>query len=46
MFGETDFDPGRTRETESFAAQLTALDALVKEGKVLYLGLSNETLGV
>jgi len=46
MFGEIDFDPSRTRKTESFAAQLTVLDALAKEGKVLYLGLSNEALGV
>jgi len=43
MFGETDFDPTRLREAEPIRAQLRALDALVREGKVRYLGLSNET---
>ncbi len=42
MFGETEFDPGAERECTPIRDQLEALAGLVREGKVRYVGLSNE----
>lgn len=42
IFGQYDFDPSRERETVPIRAQLEALAELVREGKVRYVGLSNE----
>jgi aryl-alcohol dehydrogenase-like predicted oxidoreductase len=42
-FGAIYFEPGRDRDHSSIHDQLTALTALVKAGKVRYIGLSNET---
>ena len=42
MFGQWQYDPARERECTSIRAQLEALSALVKAGKVRYVGLSNE----
>ena len=42
-FGAIYFDPGRDGVYSSTHDQLTALSALVKAGKVRYIGLSNET---
>jgi aryl-alcohol dehydrogenase-like predicted oxidoreductase len=43
MFGALYFDPSKDRASTSIAEQLEALGALVKAGKVRYIGLSNET---
>lgn len=43
MFGAITFDPSKDRPCASIAEQLQALDALVRAGKVRYIGLSNET---
>ena len=42
-FGAVYFDPKKDAEYSSIHEQLTALTALVKAGKVRYIGLSNET---
>jgi aryl-alcohol dehydrogenase-like predicted oxidoreductase len=42
MFGQTQFDPGRESEAVPIQAQLEVLAELVAEGKVRYVGLSNE----
>lgn len=42
IFGQYDFDPGRERDTVPIRLQLEALAELVQEGKVRYVGLSNE----
>ncbi len=42
-FGSVYFDPAKDREVTSIHAQLQALDALVRAGKVRAIGLSNET---
>lgn len=42
MFGQWQYDPARERECTPIRAQLEALSALVKAGKVRYVGLSNE----
>lgn len=43
MFGESLYEESRDRETVSIHEQLEALAALVHEGKIRQLGLSNET---
>ncbi len=43
MFGQMYFDPTKERTTTSIHQQLQALGALVKDGKVRHIGLSNET---
>ena len=42
-FGESFYDPAKERSTVPIEQQLEALDAVVKAGKVRYIGLSNET---
>ncbi|MFZ5484276.1 MAG: NADP(H)-dependent aldo-keto reductase [Pseudomonadota bacterium] len=42
MFGQYLFDPARETETVPIRVQLEALAELVREGKVRYVGLSNE----
>jgi aryl-alcohol dehydrogenase-like predicted oxidoreductase len=42
-FGALYFDPSKDRDYTSIEAQLEALDALVKAGKVRSIGLSNES---
>lgn len=42
LFGQWAFDPSREREGTSIRAQLEVLADLVKEGKIRYVGLSNE----
>ncbi len=43
LFGAWQFDPARERECTPVLVQLEALGELVREGKVRYVGLSNET---
>jgi len=43
MFGETAYTPELERTTTPIAEQLAAFDAVIREGKVRYIGLSNET---
>jgi len=43
MFGQIYYDPTQERSTTSLQEQLEALAALVKQGKVRHIGLSNET---
>ena len=43
MFGQYQFDPGKERDFTPFADTLRALAELVEEGKLRYVGLSNET---
>jgi aryl-alcohol dehydrogenase-like predicted oxidoreductase len=43
MFGAMYYDPTKERTQTSIHEQLEALGQLVKEGKVRYIGLSNET---
>jgi len=42
MFGQYQFDPGHETEAVPIRAQLEVLAELVHEGKVRYIGLSNE----
>ncbi|HJV93914.1 MAG TPA: aldo/keto reductase [Azonexus sp.] len=42
MFGQWQYDPADERECTSIRQQLEALAELVKEGKIRYVGLSNE----
>lgn len=42
MFGQWCYDPSKERECTSIHAQLEALAALVAQGKIRYVGLSNE----
>ncbi|NTV94086.1 MAG: NADP(H)-dependent aldo-keto reductase [Thiobacillus sp.] len=42
MFGKYQFDPAQETEAVPIRAQLEALAELVREGKVRYVGLSNE----
>lgn len=42
MFGQWRFDPGSERPATPIEAQLVALAELVAEGKIRYVGLSNE----
>jgi aryl-alcohol dehydrogenase-like predicted oxidoreductase len=43
MFGASEYDASQERECVSILEQLTALDRVVKSGRVLNIGLSNET---
>lgn len=43
MFGDSAYDASRERECVSILEQLTALDRVVKSGRVRNIGLSNET---
>jgi aryl-alcohol dehydrogenase-like predicted oxidoreductase len=43
MFGSLYFDPTKERTKTSIHEQLEAMDKLVKQGKIRYVGLSNET---
>ena len=43
VFGQMYYDPAQERSTTSIQEQLEALAALVRQGKVRYIGLSNET---
>ncbi|HSV35877.1 MAG TPA: aldo/keto reductase [Ramlibacter sp.] len=43
MFGQMYYDPAKERTKTSIHEQLVAFDQLVKQGKVRYIGLSNET---
>jgi aryl-alcohol dehydrogenase-like predicted oxidoreductase len=42
LFGQYQFDPGQERESVPIREQLEVLAELVQEGKVRYIGLSNE----
>jgi aryl-alcohol dehydrogenase-like predicted oxidoreductase len=42
-FGAWAYDPGQERPTVAIQEQLEALDAVVRAGKVRYVGVSNET---
>ncbi|MFN3984421.1 MAG: aldo/keto reductase [Rhodocyclaceae bacterium] len=42
MFGQWQYDPSKERECTPIRAQLEALAELVEEGKIRYVGLSNE----
>lgn len=42
MFGQWQFEPSKERECVPIAEQVAALAELVREGKVRYVGLSNE----
>lgn len=42
MFGQYLFNPEHEREFTSFVETLSALDELIEEGKIRYIGLSNE----
>ncbi len=42
MFGQWQYDPSKERECTPIRSQLEALAELVREGKVRYVGLSNE----
>ena len=43
MFGQYRFDPNGEQEVEPILGQLETLDELAREGKVRYIGVSNET---
>ncbi|CAI9277661.1 unnamed protein product [Lactuca saligna] len=43
LFGEFFYDPSKWRESVSFVEQLRAFQELINEGKVRYIGVSNET---
>ncbi|XP_058094554.1 uncharacterized protein LOC131240384 [Magnolia sinica] len=43
LFGEFLYDPSRWRESVPFSEQLKAFQELIDEGKVRYIGVSNET---
>jgi aryl-alcohol dehydrogenase-like predicted oxidoreductase len=43
MFGQISYDPAQEREALSIHEQLEAFDRLVRDGKVRFIGLSNET---
>ncbi|XP_010935911.1 uncharacterized protein [Elaeis guineensis] len=43
LFGEFTYDPAKWRPSVPFAEQLRALQELIDEGKVRYIGVSNET---
>ncbi len=43
QFGETAYDPTRERSSTPTAEQLAALADVIRQGKVRYVGLSNET---
>uniref|UniRef100_A0A1D1Z169 Protein tas n=1 Tax=Anthurium amnicola TaxID=1678845 RepID=A0A1D1Z169_9ARAE len=43
MFGEFSYDPSKWRSSIPFAEQLRAFQELIDQGKVRYIGVSNET---
>ncbi|HAN75988.1 MAG TPA: NADP(H)-dependent aldo-keto reductase [Planktothrix sp. UBA8402] len=43
LFGDPDYDPQRERDTVPIAEQLEVFANLIKDGKIRYLGVSNET---
>ena len=43
LFGQPDFSPSNLKDSNSFEEQLSALNEVVKSGKVRYIGVSNET---
>ena len=43
MFGQTAYDPAQERTATPIAEQLSAFAELIREGKLRYVGLSNET---
>jgi aryl-alcohol dehydrogenase-like predicted oxidoreductase len=43
IFGQYQFDPNQERDTVPIRETLEALSELVQEGKIRYIGLSNET---
>ncbi len=43
LFGAPDYDPSQERETVAITEQLVVFADLIAEGKIRYLGLSNET---
>jgi aryl-alcohol dehydrogenase (NADP+) len=43
MFGKTEYDPEQERSATPIAEQLAALADVAREGKIRYVGLSNET---
>ncbi|KAM7462530.1 hypothetical protein LguiA_030651 [Lonicera macranthoides] len=43
LFGEFFYDPSKWRESVPFIEQLRAFQELIDEGKVRYIGVSNET---
>ncbi|OIW20924.1 hypothetical protein TanjilG_25730 [Lupinus angustifolius] len=43
LFGEYSYDPSKWRSSVPFVEQLQAFQELIKEGKVRYIGVSNET---
>jgi aryl-alcohol dehydrogenase-like predicted oxidoreductase len=43
LFGQPDFEPASLKESTAFEEQLSALNEVVKAGKVRYIGVSNET---
>jgi len=43
LFGQPDFDPENLYESVAFEEQLSALNDVVRAGKVRYIGVSNET---
>lgn len=43
IFGQKQFDPALERPCTAIADTLTVLNALVKEGKIRHIGVSNET---
>lgn len=43
MFGQYEYDPAAERESASLRSQLEVMAALIAEGKVRHIGVSNET---
>lgn len=43
LFGQPDFSPSQVRESVAFEETMEALQQLVEEGKVRYVGVSNDT---
>ncbi|XP_010522477.1 PREDICTED: uncharacterized protein LOC104801083 [Tarenaya hassleriana] len=43
LFGESHYDPSKWRPSVPFVEQLRAMQDLVEEGKIRYVGVSNET---
>ncbi|XP_020222272.1 uncharacterized protein LOC109804820 isoform X1 [Cajanus cajan] len=43
LFGEFSYDPSKWRSSVPFVEQLQAFQELINEGKVRYIGVSNET---
>ncbi|KAK1430441.1 hypothetical protein QVD17_13164 [Tagetes erecta] len=43
LFGEFFYDPSKWRQSVPFVEQLRAFQELIEEGKVRYIGVSNET---